>query len=362
MNQTTNEANIKDLKDVSSDTASALVVPPQMGSMVAREEIDMQIATAHKYPRNIGAFRNLAMSIATLNEGVAAECLFALPRDGKVIEGPSIRLAEIIVSSWRNARVGSRTIHESQDSIVAQGIFHDLETNVAISSEVERRIVDKDGKRYKTDMILTTKNAAQSIALRNAITRGVPRAIWWDVYQAARRVAAGDQKSLATKRADAIAAFAIFGVDLSQILEMLGRESEHDMTREDLVQLFGVHSAIKDGESTPEDAFPPKKDLRRKTVDKGGEAGAGQDAAKVDAEKKPAEEKAPVVDVAQETVKVASAEAKPKPPTQGVAPAGIPPPEDQVPAPKVALATPDRSPDPDPAPARPARRSRGNME
>lgn len=56
--------------------------------------------------------------------------------------------------------------------MTAQGVFHDLERNVAITYEVRRRIVDKNGRRYKPDMIGVTANAACSIALRNAILRG----------------------------------------------------------------------------------------------------------------------------------------------------------------------------------------------
>jgi hypothetical protein len=37
--------------------------------------------------------------------------------------------------------------------VTAQGVFHDLERNVAITYEVQRRIVDKEGHRYSADMV-----------------------------------------------------------------------------------------------------------------------------------------------------------------------------------------------------------------
>lgn len=54
-------------------------------SFLNRGEIDMQIATAHKYPRSVVKFRNEVMQMVTLNEQVAGECVYALPRDGKTI-------------------------------------------------------------------------------------------------------------------------------------------------------------------------------------------------------------------------------------------------------------------------------------
>ncbi|MCH8841084.1 MAG: hypothetical protein IH831_10535 [Planctomycetes bacterium] len=43
-------------------------------------EIDMQIATAKKYPRSIKQFQNEALQMATLNEDIAGECIYSLPR------------------------------------------------------------------------------------------------------------------------------------------------------------------------------------------------------------------------------------------------------------------------------------------
>lgn len=249
-----NSANISELKPAE---APVVVETPSVVGMVAAAEIDQQIATAHRFPRSLTMFRREAMDMATLNEGVAQECLFALSRDNKVIEGPSIRLAEIIACSWRNCRVGSRIVHETNDMVVAQGIFQDLERNVVMQSEVARRITNKAGRRFSTDMIVTTTNAAQAIAKRNAIVAGVPRALWWDIYQQARRVAAGDQKSLASKRANAIAQFAVYGIKPEQIFTKLGRAGEEEITRDDLVLLFGIFTSIKDDEITPEEAFAP---------------------------------------------------------------------------------------------------------
>ncbi|MDE2104079.1 MAG: hypothetical protein KGL39_42975 [Patescibacteria group bacterium] len=224
-------------------------------ALLNKSEIDQQIATAHRYPRSIKHFRDEAMAMVTLTDAIAQECIYALPRDGKVIEGPSARFAEIAASAWGNCRAGARVVNEGPEFVTAQGVFHDLERNVAITYEVQRRIVDKYNKRYKPDMIGVTANAACSIALRNAILKGIPKAFWADMYAAARATVAGDVKTLANRRADALKAFQVYGVTETQILRLLHREGLHDVGLDDLVVLRGILTALRDGDTTPEQAF-----------------------------------------------------------------------------------------------------------
>lgn len=224
-------------------------------AMLARGEIDMQIATAHKYPRSIVNFRNEVLGMVTLNEQIAGECIYALPRDGKVIEGPSARFAEVIASAWGNSRAGARVVSDQGEFVTAQGVFHDLQRNVAITYEVQRRIVDKNGRRFKPDMIGVTANAACSIALRNCILKGVPKAFWAEMYDAARQTIMGDIKTLANRRAEAMAVFQRYGVLPERVFAKLGVAGEQDITLEHLVVLRGIVTAIKDGDTTAEQAF-----------------------------------------------------------------------------------------------------------
>lgn len=233
----------------------SMAADESMVAMISRAEIDQQIATAKRYPRSIKRFVDEATAMVTLNESIAQQCIYALPRDGKVVEGASARFGEIVASAWGNCRAGARVVNDSGVFVTAQGVFHDLERNVAITYEVQRRITNKQGKRFSADMIGVTANAACSIALRNAILKGVPKAFWETLYQKARAVVAGDIKTLANKRAEAIKQFQIYGVTEAQILAKLGREGVADIAVDDLVVLFGLLTAIRDGDTTPEQAF-----------------------------------------------------------------------------------------------------------
>lgn len=228
-------------------------------ALLNRSEIDMQVATAHKFPRSIKRFRQEALAMVTLNESVAESCIYALPRSGKTIEGPSARFAEVVASAWGNCRAGARVVSDAGDFITAQGVFHDLERNVAITYEVQRRITNNKGQRFNADMIGVTGNAASSIALRNAILKGVPKAFWDDMYQAARATVMGDFQTLANRRAEALKAFISLGVSNTQVFAKLGVAGIEDIGLEHLVVLRGMITAIKDGDTTPEQAFAPEE-------------------------------------------------------------------------------------------------------
>lgn len=241
------------------DSNDGLVAEQGMVAVLNKSEIDQQIATAHKFPRSLKRFRDEAMQMVTLDESIAQECIYALPRDGKTIEGPSARFAEIIASAWGNSRAGARVISDQGEFVTAQGVFHDLERNVAITYEVQRRITNKRGQRFGADMIGVTANAACSIALRNAILKGVPKAFWASMYDAARQVIMGDIRTLANRRANAIAEFQRFGVSAEQVCAKLGVGGVEDVSLDHLVTLRGLLTAIKEGDTTAEEAFAQSK-------------------------------------------------------------------------------------------------------
>ncbi len=224
---------------------------------LSRAEIDVQISTAKRYPRSIVAFQRQAMEMATLDEETAASMFYALPRSGRTIEGPSVRLAEIVGSAWGNLHYGARALDPGPNDrfIVAQGIAWDLEKNVRIQYEVRRRITDKNAKRYNDDMIGVTGNAAASIALRNAIFKVVPFAYVKRIYEEAKLVSIGKALTMEQRRSRALEWFSKLGVKEAQILVLLGKKGLEDVDVDDLVTLNGLKTAIKEGDTTIEEVF-----------------------------------------------------------------------------------------------------------
>lgn len=245
-----------------AETAIEVVASSALESM-ERASIDMQVTTARKYPRSLSAVKAKMLSFATLDVETASGCFFTLPAraggDGKAIQGPSIRMAEIALSTYQNLRAGARVISDDGKVITAQGVCHDLENNVSISVEVKRRVTNKKGQRYSDDMVVMTGNAACAIALRNATFRVVPLALVKPVYEQAKRVAIGDAKTLATRRADALGHFAKMGVDKDKVFRTLGVKAAEDIGLEELETLIGYATAIKDGETSVDEVFTTEK-------------------------------------------------------------------------------------------------------
>ena len=213
-----------------------------------KSEIDIQITTAKTYPRSIRRFINSTTEMVTLSPQVAEECMYTLPRGGKAITGASVRFAEIIKGAWGNNRIAARVVGEDARFIRAQGLFHDLETNSAVTIEVSRRITDSKGKRYNDDMISVTGNAATSIAMRNAILRGIPKALWFPLYQRAIATAAGDVKTMPERRKTMFEQFKALGAEKVQLMRWLEVAGEEDIGVEQFMTLAGLLNTFKDGQ------------------------------------------------------------------------------------------------------------------
>lgn len=222
---------------------------------INRAEVDTQIATAKQYPRDIYGALNNIKTIATLDNSTAEDCFYALRRQGTLIEGVSVRLAEIIAGAWGNMRVQTRIIGNDGKTITAQGVCHDLETNLAVSVEVKRRITDKTGRTYSEDMQVTTGNAASAIAFRNAVLKVVPKAVTKRVIDEIKQVALGKSIDLETRRQNMIAYFGKLGVSQADILTYCGVKRIEEITSEMVFELSGLKNAIKEGTTTVAEIF-----------------------------------------------------------------------------------------------------------
>lgn len=242
--------------DAAVGGSEAVQIAPGAIEQSTRGEVDIQIVTAQRFKRSIRTFMDDLHTMACLNEQVAASCTYALPRDGKTITGPSARFAELVAAAYGHLRVASMIVGEDDRFITVRGMAWDLQRNVAFSCEVRRRITKSNGQRYGDDMIVTTTNAASSIALRNAVLKVVPAALWRPSWEEAKQTAAGDFASFEKNRAAALAAFKKIGVEESRVFALLDVKGHEDIDLERLATLRGLMVAIKEGATSVAEAFP----------------------------------------------------------------------------------------------------------
>ncbi len=242
-----------------------------------RSEIDIQIATAKKYPRDVQQSINRVRALALQDEDTAQECFYSLRRSGQdgnsnVVEGPSVRFAEIVAASWGNLRVASQVVSNDGKFITARGVCLDLETNVAVSSEVQRRITNKYGKTFSEDMQVVTGNAAAAIAFRNAVFKVVPKAVTAAVLKDIKDAAIGKAMDVENASQKMFAYFAKIGVTEPMILTYFGLSSRDEITAEMIVELRGACTAIKEGTSTAREMFIDPYNAANASAKASGEA------------------------------------------------------------------------------------------
>lgn len=244
------------MTDTPADNTEIEVLDGAMAlTAVDRASIDMQIATAKQYPRSVTKSLEEARTLATLDEETAGSMFYSIPRGGKTIEGPSARLAEIMIYSWGNLRVDADIVAEDATHITAMGTCMDLERNIAVRVRVKRRITNRAGKKFDADMIGVTGNAAISIALRNCVFKTIPASLTNGVYRAARRASLGEGGTITQKRQKALDWFGKLGVKPPQVFKVLGVGGLDDIGEEELITLRGLVTAIQDGDTTVEQTF-----------------------------------------------------------------------------------------------------------
>ena len=225
----------------------------------SRAEIDIQISTANRFPRNVDRSIQNIIAIVSKDKDLAEKCVYSLPRAGKEIKGVSVHLARLIASEYKNMRVQCCIVDIGNTMITAQATAHDVQTNYAVRTEVKRKITDKRGQRYNEDMIVMTCNAALAVAERNAILKVIPATVINKVYQCAQQTIIGDltdEQKLIKRRTEVLEGFhRQWNVSEEEILNLLELETINQIKHEQILTLVGLANAIVDGDTTVKEAF-----------------------------------------------------------------------------------------------------------
>ena len=259
--------NSTDLAVTGGGSLEAVPVQPNALQAIQSAEVDIQIATAHKYPRSITKFMQSAMDMVTTDRATAAACIYRRPvgKEGgkmKFVEGESIRMAEIVAASYQNLRIASMITEINGREVKACAMCHDLENNVAIRADTIESTLTKNGTPFSDRMQLVVAKAAQSKAIRDAIFRIVPKAMCQSIKQAAEDTAIGKNKTLDERRAGVMAWIQELEIAPQRVFNALGIEGIEELGRSALIDLVGIRTALDNGDITVKDAFPEEeKDL-----------------------------------------------------------------------------------------------------
>jgi len=239
----------------------------------SREEVDSLVATAQRFPRNIANFHtDVSATIEALTPEEAVHINYRAPVgkeknektgewEERIAEGPSVRLAEIIYSSW-----GHLIFKQDgyADEKFAYGIARgrDLQSNNAFERKVMKSIMTspKHGpqKRYSEAAVKNTVMACVSIAFRDVVFRLVPKLHWKKYSDRAYEIAAGNEDQFPGRVEKALTKFEnLWGIDRNLMFKRLKVSGQDEITRAHFREIIGMYSAIDQGEATIQDFFPP---------------------------------------------------------------------------------------------------------
>lgn len=269
------------------------------GAVITKIEDSRQFAIAIQHPRDPERILAQALKELDIVPELAARKFYVIPyknhRKGcvdrrncdcpsKPIEGPSIKAAQELANHWGNCRV-SCNFEETTDDLHATATFTDFQHNVVWEFPVTvSKVKEWHGKVHRLDkndpLFVKELSINVSKAMRNAIFRGLPDWLVHSYYMKCRELAAGGgkpkpgqvAKPMQDRVKDCIAAFKKLSVATEQLENYLGKPLAQ-MTNDDLADMIGIHNAIRDGQTTADEAFggpveptgaapPPSDDIK----------------------------------------------------------------------------------------------------
>lgn len=225
--------------------------------------LDTQLLNARAFPRDIRQVLKNILDTVTLDSDIASGCFYSVPKGGKdprtgqhnMVNGPSIRLAEICASFWGNMHAGTRFVSNDGKYITVEGWAWDLQNNFKISVEVTKSIRNKSGYVYSPEMQATAQAAAASIALRNAIFKIIPQVFVDKAYKSCMDLVLHGVVQNKEDGNKYIKRLNEMGIETSKILSYFNIETVDLLAPQHIQEIIGIGTSIKDGYLLVEEAF-----------------------------------------------------------------------------------------------------------
>lgn len=230
-------------------------------------EIKGKMFLARQFPRDPNYALQAALQECERKE-LAEQAMYEFTRGDSKVRGPSIRLVEVLARHWSNITCGVDEIESKDGETTIKSYAWDLETNVSDSKTftVKHVRTTKHGSYKLTDErdiyeMVANKGARRKRACLLAVLPGwyVDAAV--DACEKTLTNSLTDGQTLEEVIQKLVAAFSEFGIAPGQIEEKMSKEVGN-LSKNDVVKLRHLYSAIKDGFVKPADAFglPPEPD------------------------------------------------------------------------------------------------------
>ena len=192
---------------------------------------------------------------------LAQSATYEFPRGDSVVKGPSIRLVEVLARHWGNIGCGVTEVDSKDGMTTIKCYAWDLQTNVSDEKTftVKHERSTKKGSYKLTDERDIYEAVANNGARRKRACLLAVMPGWYvDAALAAceKTLSASitDGKSMEDVISSIVSAFGEFGITPEQISDKLSKPVDK-LSKNDVVKLRHLYSAIKDGFVKANDAF-----------------------------------------------------------------------------------------------------------
>lgn len=253
---------MNELETIDKEIETQVPNAVQIENSRAMQEIQAAVISAKKFPRDtIASHRRIIESCKRKN--LAEQAMYAYPRGGQQVTGPSIRLAEVLAQNWGNLSCGITELEQGEKESVMMAFCVDLETNYrkAVVFNVRNERHTKKGVYRLTDPRDIYENNFNLGArrLRACILAVIPGDVIDDALNECDKTLAGkSDEPLVDRAKKMLTAFESIGVSKDQLEVYLGKKIEAILVPE-LVKMQKVYKSITDGMSKPGDWFDVKE-------------------------------------------------------------------------------------------------------
>jgi hypothetical protein len=227
----------------------------------ANKEVEASVILSKKYPRDEQASVNRILNSCT-RPALAGKAIYSFKRAGQKVEGPSIRLAEVIARCWGNLQFGVKEVERGSNYSIVEAFCWDLETNMRSSKEFSVQHVrdTKQGQKQLTnerDIYEAVANQG-SRRLRNCILSCIPEDVveraQSQVNQTLLAAAKGSAIDMQDRIRKMLEAFQELKITRKMIETYLNVKPEAASAKQ-IVDLGKIYTSIKEGYADIKDFF-----------------------------------------------------------------------------------------------------------
>jgi hypothetical protein len=232
------------------------MVSVEQSRAIAETQAAMVVAKSHRRDE-FDAYSRIMK--ACQRPSLASSAMYAYRRGGAMVEGPSIRLAEVLARARGNITYGLRELSRTEGESEIEAFSWDLETNTRVTRQfVVRHIRDTKGGAKKLteerDVYELAANMGQR-RVRACLLELIPGDIVEEaVNQCKKTLALGDGRPFEDRIRSMIVAFEELGVTKDMIEGFLSHKITA-MVPAQLVKLTQIYKSIKDGVAPREEYF-----------------------------------------------------------------------------------------------------------